>query len=161
LRYRFGSIFAFIKVRDEKQNLLLSLKDYEGLMIHFTFLAKGIFTYRFSNKQKLSKHIYTAFNCNLCRDQGQNKLMEKKDLDKKIERLVNLQVMLGVTSANTQRMFEQTARTREFMSHKHQNYLEIESRMKIFGWIEVLAIFLLSLWQIYYFKRLVLKRRFF
>ena len=58
-------------------------------------------------------------------------------------------------------MLEKTARTRELMSHRHQNFLSIEARMNMFAGIEVLAIILLSLWQLYYFRRLILKRRFF
>lgn len=150
-----------IQVRDEKQNLLLSLKERDSMMIHFTFLAKGIFTYRFSNSQNLRKHIYTVFDCKLCREQGPIALMEKKDLERKIERIVNVQVMIGVASTYLQKMLEKTARTRELMSHKHQNFLSVEARMKMFGGIEALAIFLLSLWQLYYFKRMILKRRFF
>ena len=91
-------VSSFYQVRDEKQNLLLSLKQQESMMIQFTFLAKGVFTYRFSNSQNLRKHIYTVFNCKLCREHGTNMLMEKKDLERKIERIVNVQVMIGVAS---------------------------------------------------------------
>lgn len=149
------------EVHDEKGALLLSLKDHESMIIRLTFLAKGVFTYRFSNKHSLKKHIYTVFDCKQCIDRRKSELMERKDLEKKIERLVNVQVMLGVSSVHSENMLEATSRTREHMSHKHETYLSIEAKMKVFGGIEVLVIMALSLWQVYYFKRLVLKRRFF
>lgn len=124
------------------------------LYFHLTVKKPGKIKIRYSNSETKEKRIFTALECLHCgTDQANPPLMLKEDVRKKIEKLENVERMLGSLMVLSERSKDYSE---EFMDKA----TSMEEKMYIFAGIEVVVLILFAVWQFYYVKRLILKRRF-
>ena len=142
-----------LKIEDSNGFVFTEIKDIENATYKIYYERTGEFRFTFSNNEYLTKDISIGLNCYHCgQETSSGNFLSKGAMNQKLIKLEEIKRMLG-------NIMTLTTISKRTVASFTSNTIKAESRLQTLASIELLVVVLVSIWQVYYIKRLISRRR--